>query len=1150
MTVVYNTNFTHNPNAYLTLAVQRAAEAVFGAANVVVADNRDLIEIAATGEHATLICLDGQRLNRAVIERVRPAFRTMILWLFEDPFMLSYNQSNADLFDFVFTNDPDCAGSYGGTGYYLGLGASHSLQWRPLLNDDNLQYDIFFAGTMWPNRVGTVRGLLEHFSDKRFKLVCPTNPFLPPLPRDIAARAIQWPVSHESFVEFANASRVTLTMFRDYASHGEVSQASAPGPRLFELGLAGTAQIVEVDSTTNISNFDIVDGVSCCKSFSELVTAISSVLKDPDLRHARAKEAQCSIMERHLYEHRLQQIASITGASFERAPKPIMPRDLGARRLRVLMCSHSTMHEPDWGGVEVYQQTLIAALANNAEVFYWLRKHQTCTFMRSTGEVLDQFIVQEIGWLDSLTDAQEEVAFAKVISQYDIDLVHFQHLGHHVTSLPIIAKSCGVGTVLSIHDFYIVCSRYNLLDHSMNFCDIGNRTVTACDICLQVAEGVAPGGQETRRAFVAEMLRSVDVLLFGTAYSEQLSLRIYPGLHEKRREVLGIPTSTSVRAAPSRPLRPADARLKVAVIGNFLRQKGADTVLRIIETVEPTLFEFHLLGKAEAQYEDVLNRDKRPNIIYHGRHGIGDLDELDNCDVAVFLSIWPETFCISLSEAWQRGVVPIVTAMGALGDRVTHGGNGFVVEAHDAAAVIGYLELLRADPATLAAMRSRITPELWTATEPYAEAILGIYRSVVPRVSLGVTPLGFDVGQLHLLPHRRWRDLASPRHILDPSRRSDIGLDLPHGITSWINVDAQVYIDTVSRNTIRRIEAGLFEASDQVEVTGWAYVPDVGISGQVIVALVCEAAKPSIFLKASRRFRADVVSVFPNAPNQAGFSALATLRGKWSDGSYRIAIINTLGHRAVFTLTDCRILLRDGRVIAASVQKSTPLEAQQSFEQATQRTPNLPKCLPRPFQLADFPVSITQSLEWHLDNVGHDCKAELEAGDIPPSASLYLRGWAIQKPAKAEAGDLYVGLVCENDDKPVFTKASRQMRPDVRSAFGQAPDHCGFVVDLAVPRAMMDGICRLVLCNVVETLAVVRMTWISFTVRSGKFMAVSFNDFDLAAQETLYARIVKRQACPGEYPAPEAVTPTDSVVRPARKRRSHSRTRIEAAPLV
>ena len=40
------------------------------------------------------------------------------------------------------------------------------------------------------------------------------------------------------------------------------------------------------------------------------------------------------------------------------------------------------------------------------------------------------------------------------------------------------------------------------------------------------------------------------------------------------------------------------------------------------------------------------------------------------CTGALFLSIWPETFSFTLSEAWRAGLVPVVTNLGAQAERV------------------------------------------------------------------------------------------------------------------------------------------------------------------------------------------------------------------------------------------------------------------------------------------------------------------------------------------------------------------------------------------------------------------------------------------------------------------------------------------------
>lgn len=86
------------------------------------------------------------------------------------------------------------------------------------------------------------------------------------------------------------------------------------------------------------------------------------------------------------------------------------------------------------------------------------------------------------------------MAFSSVISQYNIDLVHFQHLGHHALSLPIIAKANGAGVIFSAHDFWLVSARYNLLNHELRYVEDEVRSVLAADITLKASENVDHGG--------------------------------------------------------------------------------------------------------------------------------------------------------------------------------------------------------------------------------------------------------------------------------------------------------------------------------------------------------------------------------------------------------------------------------------------------------------------------------------------------------------------------------------------------------------------------------------------------------------------------------------------------------------------------------
>jgi hypothetical protein len=68
-----------------------------------------------------------------------------------------------------------------------------------------------------------------------------------------------------------------------------------------------------------------------------------------------------------------------------------------------------------------------------------------------------------------------------------------------------------------------------------------------------------------------------------------------------------------------------------------------------------------------------------PNLVVTGKYDRADLPDLIDkydCDRALFLSPWPETFSYTLSEAFELGLYPIAIRMGAFIERIQNTGFG------------------------------------------------------------------------------------------------------------------------------------------------------------------------------------------------------------------------------------------------------------------------------------------------------------------------------------------------------------------------------------------------------------------------------------------------------------------------------------------
>jgi glycosyltransferase involved in cell wall biosynthesis len=231
-----------------------------------------------------------------------------------------------------------------------------------------------------------------------------------------------------------------------------------------------------------------------------------------------------------------------------------------------------------------------------------------------------------------------------------------------------------------------------------------------------------PGTQRRRRHLISEVLRHVDGLHYVCHDERDRILAAYPHLSDSVDLVLGVALNTELPMltdAESRPhsngaSAPAtsaesklpDSPLRVACIGNFARQKGADLLLALFDHYgvrrdlgEPLSVQFRVFGKLTPPYDQMARPSNNGIITFQGHYAPEQLPQLlKQCDVALFASIWPETFAIVLSEVWASGIVPVAPRLGAFAERIKDNVNGVLFDVLDnPGGVITVLDELAAD---------------------------------------------------------------------------------------------------------------------------------------------------------------------------------------------------------------------------------------------------------------------------------------------------------------------------------------------------------------------------------------------------------------------------------------------------------------------
>ncbi len=129
----------------------------------------------------------------------------------------------------------------------------------------------------------------------------------------------------------------------------------------------------------------------------------------------------------------------------------------------------------------------------------------------------------------------------------------------------------------------------------------------------------------------------------------------------------------------------------VAFIGGLVPAKGSRLAYEMIMKEEETV-NWYIFGNMN---DDKLQNLKQKNLLMLGAYERNDLPQLLSAyeiDIICILSIWPETFSYTVSEALMCKVPVLASDIGAMGERIRKNGCGWLVERDaDAENILGKL---------------------------------------------------------------------------------------------------------------------------------------------------------------------------------------------------------------------------------------------------------------------------------------------------------------------------------------------------------------------------------------------------------------------------------------------------------------------------
>lgn len=248
---------------------------------------------------------------------------------------------------------------------------------------------------------------------------------------------------------------------------------------------------------------------------------------------------------------------------------------------------------------------------------------------------------------------------------FGVDRVHVHHWIGLEADLRGLIDALGVPFDLTVHDYYSICPRINLMrTPESGYC--GEPGPAGCNACIAARD--LPGGTDitTWRLEHAWLLGEAERVI---CPSEDLRRRL--ARYAPRARLLVVPHEPVVEGAwrvEPRPLHPREP-LRVGLLGVVAKHKGLDVLAAAVAALEPRTVEFVVIGFCEPP----LPRRLRRRVRETGRYQEADLPELiteAGMHVIWFPAVCPETYSYTLSAAIAAALPIVAPPLGAFGERL------------------------------------------------------------------------------------------------------------------------------------------------------------------------------------------------------------------------------------------------------------------------------------------------------------------------------------------------------------------------------------------------------------------------------------------------------------------------------------------------
>ncbi|OYV39280.1 MAG: hypothetical protein B7Z81_03545, partial [Acidocella sp. 20-61-6] len=267
---------------------------------------------------------------------------------------------------------------------------------------------------------------------------------------------------------------------------------------------------------------------------------------------------------------------------------------------------------------------------------------------------------------------RQNPALLRLLRALNVRRVVLHHTLGHDPSVRSLAAALNVPQEIVVHDYASFCPRVNLLSPTVPPRYCGEPNLKGCLVCTAHAReeihDPMPVPELLARS-TAEFAAAARVLVPSGDAAKRLA-RHFPGLQPQI-------TPWEDDSAPVTLKPPGNGARRIMVIGGIGPSKGFDLLMECAHDAAARDLPLEFIVAGSSADDAALLATRR--IFVTGGYQEGEAQALIASfkpDLAFLPSIWPETWCFALSEAWKAGLYTLVFDLGAQAERMHATGRG------------------------------------------------------------------------------------------------------------------------------------------------------------------------------------------------------------------------------------------------------------------------------------------------------------------------------------------------------------------------------------------------------------------------------------------------------------------------------------------